>query len=149
MKSENFENAFLLFSEIEKLKFQILRADMEKYGIHPGQIPLFFIVKKFPGITQKKLAERIMVNTSTVAIMLKRMEKAGFVKKVVDEKDRRYFHVYLTDKAEEIHEKLLMSIKKFESACFKDFSKGELNHLEKLLEKVVKNLEAMKDGKNF
>ncbi len=72
---DNFEfsSTFLLFSEIERLKFQILKSEMDKYKIHPGQIPIFFIVRKNPGISQKDLAKKVMLSTSTVAIMLRRM----------------------------------------------------------------------------
>lgn len=122
---------------------------MEKYKLHPGQIPMFFIINKFPGITQKEIAEHMMVNTSTVAIMLKRLEKAGFVKKEIDENDRRYFHVYLTDKAKGIHDKLIKKVKEFEKMCFSGLSDLEMKELENLLKKIVNNLEAMKDEKTF
>ncbi|ACJ74867.1 MarR-family transcriptional regulator [Thermosipho africanus TCF52B] len=144
---DNFEfsSTFLLFSEIERLKFQILKSEMDKYKIHPGQIPIFFIVRKNPGISQKDLAKKVMLSTSTVAIMLRRMEKAGFVKRIQDESDRRFYHIYLTDKALKIVDKIFKRLKEFERQSFENFTNEEMEVLEKLLKKILLNLEAMKD----
>lgn len=140
-----FSSTFLLFSEIERLKFQILKSEMDKYKIHPGQIPIFFIVRKNPGISQKDLAKKVMLSTSTVAIMLRRMEKAGFVKRIQDESDRRFYHIYLTDKALKIVDKIFKRLKEFERQSFENFTNEEMEVLEKLLKKILLNLEAMKD----
>jgi DNA-binding MarR family transcriptional regulator len=144
---DNFEfsSTFLLFSEIERLQFQILKSEMDKYKIHPGQIPIFFIVRKNPGISQKDLAKKVMLSTSTVAIMLRRMEKAGFVKRIQDESDRRFYHIYLTDKALKIVDKIFKRLKEFERQSFENFTNEEMEVLEKLLKKILLNLEAMKD----
>ncbi|HCF38465.1 MAG TPA: MarR family transcriptional regulator [Thermosipho africanus] len=144
---DNFEfsSTFLLFSEIERLNFQILKSEMDKYKIHPGQIPIFFIVRKNPGISQKDLAKKVMLSTSTVAIMLRRMEKAGFVKRIQDESDRRFYHIYLTDKALKIVDKIFKRLKEFERQSFENFTNEEMEVLEKLLKKILLNLEAMKD----
>lgn len=145
MNNFEFSSTFLLFSEIERLKFQILKSEMDKYKIHPGQIPIFFIVRKNPGISQKDLAKKVMLSTSTVAIMLRRMEKAGFVKKIQDENDRRFYHIYLTDKALKIVDKIFKRLKEFERQSFENFTNEEMEVLEKLLKKILLNLEAMKD----
>ncbi|EKF48605.1 MarR family transcriptional regulator [Thermosipho africanus H17ap60334] len=145
MDNFEFSSTFLLFSEIERLKFQILKSEMDKYKIHPGQIPIFFIVRKNPGISQKDLAKKVMLSTSTVAIMLRRMEKAGFVKRIQDESDRRFYHIYLTDKALKIVDKIFKRLKEFERQSFENFTNEEMEVLEKLLKKILLNLEAMKD----
>lgn len=145
MDNFEFSSTFLLFSEIERLQFQILKSEMDKYKIHPGQIPIFFIVRKNPGISQKDLAKKVMLSTSTVAIMLRRMEKAGFVKRIQDESDRRFYHIYLTDKALKIVDKIFKRLKEFERQSFENFTNEEMEVLEKLLKKILLNLEAMKD----
>lgn len=145
MDNFEFSSTFLLFSEIERLNFQILKSEMDKYKIHPGQIPIFFIVRKNPGISQKDLAKKVMLSTSTVAIMLRRMEKAGFVKRIQDESDRRFYHIYLTDKALKIVDKIFKRLKEFERQSFENFTNEEMEVLEKLLKKILLNLEAMKD----
>ncbi|WP_206512273.1 MarR family winged helix-turn-helix transcriptional regulator [Thermosipho globiformans] len=149
MNNFEFSSTFLLFSDIERLKFQILKSEMDKYKIHPGQIPILFIVKKNPGISQKDLAKKVMLSTSTVAIMLRRMEKAGFVKRIQDECDRRFYHVYLTEKALKIVEKIFKRLKEFERQSFENFTNEEIEVLERLLKKILLNLEAMKDEKCF
>lgn len=145
---KGFSGAFMLFLEIERLKFQILKDEMEKHKIHPGQIPLIFIINNNPGISQKELAEKVFVSPSTVAIMLKRMEKAGLIKKEQDENDRRYYHVYLTEKAQNIAEKIFKQLKEFESQSFRNFTDEEIQNLEFLLKKILVNLEEIKDERD-
>ncbi|MBO8161249.1 MAG: MarR family transcriptional regulator [Thermosipho sp. (in: Bacteria)] len=145
MNFEEFSEVFLLLSEFEKLKFQILRNELEKYKIHPGQVPLFFIINQTPGITQNEIAEKIHVSPSTVAIMLRRMERHGLITRKTNEKDRRELKVFLTEKSQKLVDKLFRKMKHFESLSLKGFTDEEINCFTNLLKKILKNLEAMKN----
>jgi DNA-binding MarR family transcriptional regulator len=106
---------------------------------------MLFIISKNPGISQIEIAEKIHVTPSTVAIMIRRMEKARLVKRVKNEKDRRELKVYLTENAQELVEKIFKKLKNFEAESLKDFTEDEIKTLENLLKKILKNLEAIKD----
>jgi DNA-binding MarR family transcriptional regulator len=135
----------MLLNEFQKVKFQTLKKDLEDFKIHPGQVPMLFIISKNPGISQIEIAEKIHVTPSTVAIMIRRMEKARLVKRVKNEKDRRELKVYLTENAQELVEKIFKKLKNFEAESLKDFTEDEIKTLENLLKKILKNLEAIKD----
>lgn len=135
----------MLLNEFHKVKFQTLKKDLEDFKIHPGQVPMLFIISKNPGISQIEIAEKIHVTPSTVAIMIRRMEKARLVKRVKNEKDRRELKVYLTENAQELVEKIFKKLKNFEAESLKDFTEDEIKTLENLLKKILKNLEAIKD----
>ncbi|WP_228288195.1 MarR family winged helix-turn-helix transcriptional regulator [Thermosipho ferrireducens] len=145
----NFSQIFVLLTELEKIKFQILRNEMKNYGVHPGQIPLLFIVNKNPGISQTEISEKIHVNPSTVAIMIRRMEKHGLIQRKRSEKDRREFQVFLTEKSKELITKIYEKMKDFEEVSLKNFSKEEIENFEALLKKMIINLEAIKNDENF
>lgn len=140
-----FSEVFMLLNEFQKVKFQTLKKDLEDFKIHPGQVPMLFIISKNPGISQIEIAEKIHVTPSTVAIMIRRMEKARLVKRVKNEKDRRELKVYLTENAQELVEKIFKKLKNFEAESLKDFTEDEIKTLENLLKKILKNLEAIKD----
>jgi len=147
--SYEFSEVFLLLNEFQKVKFQTLKNELESFKIHPGQIPMLFIISKNPGISQIEIAEKIHVTSSTVAIMIRRMEKAGLVRRVKNEKDRRELKVYLTEKSEKLIDKIFEKLKNFERESFKNFTVDEIKTLEYLLKKMLMNLEAIKNDETI
>lgn len=55
-------------------------------------------------LTQNDLSERLLVDKSNVTGLIDRMEKAGLVKRISVEKDRRCYHLQLTATGEEVFE---------------------------------------------
>ena len=53
-------------------------------------------------LSQKDLAERLGISAAAVAMMMKRMEKDGYLTRVVSEKDNRFNELHLTEKSLEI-----------------------------------------------
>jgi len=147
--SYEFSEVFLLLNEFQKVKFQTLKNELESFKIRPGQIPMLFIISKNPGISQIEIAEKIHVTSSTVAIMIRRMEKAGLVRRVKNEKDRRELKVYLTEKSEKLIDKIFEKLKNFERESFKNFTVDEIKTLKKLLKKMLMNLEAIKNDETI
>lgn len=144
-----FSEVFLLLNEFGKVKFQILKNELEAFHVHPGQIPMLFIISKNPGISQIEIAEKLKVSPSTVAIMIKRMEKVGLIKREKNEKDKRELKVFLTEKANNLIDKILGKLKIFEKESLKNFSEEEIETLKNLLNKMLKNLEAMKNDETI
>ncbi|SHH31949.1 MarR family winged helix-turn-helix transcriptional regulator [Thermosipho atlanticus] len=149
MNFNDFSEVFKLLSEFGKVRFQILRSALENDNVHPGQVPMLFIISSNPGISQNEIAKRMHITSSTVAIMLRRMEKHGLVERKQNEQDRRELKVYLTEKAKKLVEKLFEKMKNFESLSLRNFSKDEIETFENLLRKMLKNLEAMKHDETF
>ncbi|MBC7337432.1 MAG: MarR family transcriptional regulator, partial [Clostridia bacterium] len=77
------------FFVIQRLHFHILHKELEKHSIHPGQLPMIMIIARHEGIIQNQIAEKLNLRPATVAIMLRRMEKAGLIHRKQDESDRR------------------------------------------------------------
>ena len=52
---------------------------LERLGLHPGQVPLLVALYREDGLSQKELVKRLSVKPSTVAVMIKRMERNGLL----------------------------------------------------------------------
>lgn len=53
-----------------------------------------------PGVSQKEVAEHCQSTNASVSKTVKEMQSKGYVVKVNDETDQRYFRLYLTEKGE-------------------------------------------------
>lgn len=77
-----------------------MRHEFEQRGL--GDIanpPILFLLVRAGGrpITQRQIAQRMGVSAPTVAVAIKRMQKAGLVSKQTDEADLRKNYITLTD----------------------------------------------------
>lgn len=125
---------------IHRLHFHILKEKLEKCDIHPGQPPMLMLIAKRDGINQNHIAKKLNVSPATVAIMLRRMEKADLVFRKHSENDRRFQHVYLTEKGREVVKIIKYEIEKTEQIATDGFSESEKKELEHLLNHVIDNL---------
>lgn len=126
---------------IQRLQFQILHRELEKHGIHPGQPPMLMIIAKQEGVTQKRIAEELNVKPATVAIMLRRMERTGLIRREQDKRDRRLQRVYLTEKGKLYCDFLKQHLQSMETIIMEGFTDPEKEQLGSFLGRIIANLE--------
>ena len=121
------------------------RAVMERMlsttGVYRSQHKILMTISHNPNISQKELADRNEVSTATIAVSLKKLEKGGYIKRLVDEKDNRYNQICITQKGQEIVEKSHQIFTEVDEAMFAGLSEEEYQILEAILDKIYSNLE--------
>lgn len=140
MDKINRDSLYFVFLEILKLHHYRTHTLLDEIGIYPGQPHLLFILSKKDGRSQKELAEILHIKPSTIAVMLKRMEKSKLVERKQDNEDQRISRVYLTDKGREICNKANEIMQNLEKECFDNFSVEEKIILRRLLMQMRNNL---------
>ncbi|HOO33931.1 MAG TPA: MarR family transcriptional regulator [Thermotogota bacterium] len=93
--------------------------------------------------SQKEIADEIGISQSTVAISIKRMEKAGLLKKVQDEDDLRRNLITLTEKGISYTDKLHRIADEVDRGLFRGFSEEELGILKNYYSRMIDNLEGL------
>jgi len=88
----------------------------------------------------KEIAKRIGVEQGTVAVMLRRMEKNGLIKRIQDELDKRITRVYLTEKSENLLKNLSTVLREAEELLLSSLSDKEKQELKELLKKIQEDL---------
>lgn len=81
----------------------------QEHGLTPLQYQLLLHVKGFPGrdwATIGELAERLQAKHHGVVALIDRCEKAGLVRRVAGEMDRRQVAIHLQSKGEKLLESL-------------------------------------------
>ena len=73
-REEDLQN---LFIRLTHLYFKKAFALVKDTGIHPKQVPLIGLVYCREGISQKEISQALRISPPTVAVSIKRLEKAG------------------------------------------------------------------------
>lgn len=118
--------------------------ELKKIGLCPGQDIILFQLSGQPGISQVQLARALGVEEATISMMLKRMTRAGLIKRTVDEKDARMMRVCLTAKGLDLRKKAIRVWQKQENQIFSRLSERQRQELSKSLLKLQSYIETKK-----
>jgi DNA-binding MarR family transcriptional regulator len=110
-----------------------LRREVHSLGITGGQASLLFQIRTRKGVTARELAELERMSPAAMSGYIDRLEKAGLVSRLPDERDRRRQLLALTDEGERV----LRSVKSRRTAWLaerlKRLGPGELEAVERAL----------------
>mgnify|MGYP000992176151 CR=1 FL=1 len=136
-----------LFCAITHMHMTCAKKEFDKRGIKPvGHPPILFILRhesENMAASQKKIADKLGISPPTVAISIKRMEKAGLVHKIADESDLRRNLITLTDKGLKQVDETKTVLEKIDESMFRGLTEEEQAQLKTLFLRIVSNLEAM------
>lgn len=123
-------NAFFRAARIQRqLSFRALG---EK-GLYPGQAGCLWIVHHHEGIAQSELADMLHVARPTITVMLQKMEKAGLIRRQVDDADQRLTRIYLTEEGRALHAHMDEAIADLINSSIGKLPEHEQLELERLL----------------
>lgn len=114
----------------------------QKLGVHPGQLPVFAILRGHEGVSLREMADLLHIKPPTVTVTIQRLEKAGLVIKKPDGKDQRINRIYLTEKGKNLSEEIQFLAQENEQILMEGFSAEELELLKDFLHRMIGNLAA-------
>lgn len=134
-------------NEIAKLNANIYRSiqsvlslKLNGLTMQSGQNDFFYVISKNEGITQKELSNRMGIGKSTTTKVVNQLVKQNFVYRQKDENDKRYERLYLTKNGKEIEPVITSIFNDLIKLVSKDLSQKEIETLESLLRKILKNI---------
>lgn len=137
---EKGDSLSVVIAQVMRLHFTRSHKLLLKIGVYPGQPSLLSSLQEKDGQSQKELSDIIKVKPATVAVMIKRMEKSGFILKKQDNFDQRVTRIFLTEEGKRICKELNKFHKEIDEECFGDFTGEEKLLFKKLVLKVRNNL---------
>ena len=141
MNSIEIDSTYHVFSKVIRYHYILLHSLLDEMGMYPGQSKMLYVLEHSgDGQSQKELSEKLKIAPATLTVMLKRMENAGHIYRKQDEKDQRISRVYTTDEGKRISGESVKVLNKVNEICFKDFTKEELEELNRLHLKMQENL---------
>lgn len=113
--------------------------ELEYHGLNGYQHIYILRICQNPGITQEQLSKIIFVNKSTVTRQISLLEQNGFIKRNLDENDKRIMRVHPTQKSYDIYPLVKKILNDWESSITRTLTDGEKIFLDTILEKLAKN----------
>lgn len=90
------------------------------------------------------IEQEFKISRPSVTSVLNTMEKNGYVRRVPVPKDARLKKLTLTDKAIEAERQMYKKVEEFEQLISSGLDKDEVSQLQKILDKILKNIEEIK-----
>ncbi|MEA4889424.1 MAG: MarR family transcriptional regulator [Clostridiaceae bacterium] len=125
---------------IHHMHSALMQEVLAGYGLHFGQPRILFTVDEMTGATQKELAERLQITPASLAMSLKRLQKAGFLEKDVNSKDLRCNKIRLTKKGRQAITRCHQKLAELDARMFGDFSPLELEQFQDFIRRIETNL---------
>lgn len=114
-------------------------------GLHPGQMPMLRLLSKQGELSQREIAQMLHVKPPSVAVSIKRMERAGLLVRTPDEKDQRITRISLSEKGREMVKGIQDIFKKNQEVLFRGFTESEICLLRRFLMQIIKNMEEVNE----
>lgn len=110
-------------------------------GLDVGHGPRNFLAALFcrEGMTQDELSESLMMDKTTTARAVKKLLQAGYIIRKRDERDHRYFHLYLTDKAQALAPLIWETRARWTAVLSRGFTEEEKEQIYSFLQRAADN----------
>ena len=90
------------FTRVIRMYYGRMQAQLAEVGIYRGQPPIMGLLYQHDGMSQKEMASALNLSPATMTVTLKRMEKAGLVRREMDEHDQRILRVHLSEQGKQM-----------------------------------------------
>jgi len=89
-----------------------------------------------------ELAEKFEVSAAAITVSLKKLEKGGYISRLVNRDDNRSNQVSVTEKGRTVIEESIQMFRETDRCFFNGFSDDELQDFLKFMERVYENMAA-------
>ncbi|CUQ13296.1 MarR family transcriptional regulator [Clostridium baratii] len=125
MKYDSFEIAMLI-KEIYANTMGIVSENLKESGFTNQQIMVIKLIAHNGQVTISQLCDEMFLAKGTVSGIVKRLEEAGYVRKIKNEEDKRNTYVTFSDKGMEFAKKFRNDINKSFDEIFRNFTEEEI-----------------------
>lgn len=121
--------------------------DHEFSDVEIGHGPRNFLAALYcrEGISQDELSEYLMMDKTTTARAIKKLVDTGYVTRSREERDRRFYHLYLTDKGRALAPRIWETRKQWTETLSEGFSEEEEKLFYFYLERAANNAARFRD----
>lgn len=131
-----------LMSFINRIAQRELAERLKPHGIGSGgQHSYLKAILATPGMNQDKLTSVVKFDKATTTRCIRQLEEAGYVKRTVDEQDRRSYRLYPTEVAIAFEPKLQAILDDYNRLLTAHLTAEEIDALHALLQKMYDGLD--------
>lgn len=139
------KNLLISLSKLSKMYRAEVKAEMSDSDFSPNELDLITFLSNNEMDTSKEIADSLGLSKSLIARSVDSLVAKGYLETKIDEGDRRYIHLVLTDEAKPIADRLRNRRKKFIASMTEGVSQEQFAQFEQTLEKMIANVERKKE----
>lgn len=124
---------------IKRVFFKILSDN--KFDITPEQWNILYHLNESNGMTIGKLSELTYKDFANMSRISQKLETAGFIEKKRDEKDKRIFKLFITEKGQELNKQLHQCAYKSTDIALEGIDNQTRELMVKNLKQIITNTE--------
>lgn len=137
MKQKERETIGRFLNMLYRMAIVYLGKELPAVGIGSGQYVFLAELFDEEGLNQDELTQRVYVNKANTARALKKLEGAGFVKRIPDENNRRIKRAFLQPPALEIEEAFWQILMQWSDIITRDISQDRQKQILEDLKKMA------------
>lgn len=130
-----------IFSAIHRHIACYINRECSDLGIGSGQFGFYIEIARNPGVSQEELSKKLWMDKATTAKAVRKLMELGYLERQRDEKDRRLFHLYLSESGKANYSEINRIRKNVTKVLSEGFSNEEKETLSRYLEIILRNIE--------
>jgi DNA-binding MarR family transcriptional regulator len=135
-----------LVSVLYRFAHSYLKKELKAFNLGPGQLQILLLLFRKEYVRQTDLAARLMLDKTSMARTIGRLEDHGYVRRAQDEHDARAYTISLTPRARNIRDKVFPVLKNWTAALLRGFTPAEQEQFIAFLIKAAKNAKQVLKG---
>jgi MarR family transcriptional regulator, temperature-dependent positive regulator of motility len=120
-------------------RFIFLNDQLRPIGLSAGQIPVLMLLYNEQNITQETLVRHYQIDKGTIARAVKKLEDAGYIRRIIDPDNRRAVRLFLTEKGEQVAPVIRAINHEWEEQVCAGLSQAEKETLNTLMRTIAEN----------
>ena len=126
-------------SHIKRHMRMFITRELEPLGIRGCHYGYLMYLSHNEGVSQEELTEHMMVDKATTARAIGKLEELGYIRRTRDERDRRVYHVHLTEKGSSSGPRIREVLDRWAEIMLKDFTRDERDMMIRFLRRIEEN----------
>ncbi len=139
------KNLLISLSKLSKMYRAEVKAEMSESDFSPNELDLITFLSNNAMDTSKEIADSLGLSKSLIARSVDSLVAKGYLETRVDEEDRRYIHLVLTEQAKPIADRLRDLRKQFIASMTEGIGQEQFAQFEEVVGKMITNLERKKE----
>ena len=120
-------------------------SNLKPFGIRGSMLSILFIIGKMPGVNQKFIADKLILDQSTMTRDIKKLENKGWVVKKVGS-DSRQKALELTDNGYQLLEEITPIWEKMHHTVESILGQYNIQNVDQIMSAIQSNLENIKNS---
>ena len=121
---------------------------VDNYGIYHGQAILLMTLSNQDGIPHSDLAENLKISPAAISKVIKRLERANYIKRESDPNDERISRVYLLQDGYSVVSEIKQAFAQLDQIMFQGFDEEDQETFRNLIVRAQTNLSDYSESKS-